>query len=170
MQPRGILKGFTIVSWKIPSFVNLNSNMIELKKSVSRWTRMRRKISPIEWRKQNIFDTERVGGSLSISLETLDHGEIVLTSTKRCPHWTVYTKNLENDNSGPCHSRSISNGTNHRVLPPVGGHGVIPGGAHDNSNDSPHMSDVQSDMIERGNLLFAVFSQNLRRVDFHDFV
>ena len=29
-------------------FVNLNSNMIELKKSVSRWTRTRRKISPIE--------------------------------------------------------------------------------------------------------------------------
>ena len=42
------MKGFTIDSKKIPNFVNLNSNMIELKKSVSRWTRTRRKISPIE--------------------------------------------------------------------------------------------------------------------------
>ena len=40
------------------------------------------------------------------------------------------TKNLENDNSGHCHSGSISIGTNHRVLPPVGGNGSIPGGAH----------------------------------------
>ena len=39
---RGILKGFTIASWKILNFVDLNSNM---KKSVSRWTRTRRKIS-----------------------------------------------------------------------------------------------------------------------------
>ena len=28
---RGIMKGCTIVSWKILNFVNLNSNMIELK-------------------------------------------------------------------------------------------------------------------------------------------
>ena len=34
----------------------------------------------------NIFDTSRIGGSLSVSLETLDHWETVLTSTKRCPH------------------------------------------------------------------------------------
>ena len=40
------LKGFTIASWKIPYFVNLISKLIELKKSVSRWTRTRRKISP----------------------------------------------------------------------------------------------------------------------------
>ena len=32
-----------------------------------------------------------------------------------------------------CHSGSIKNGTNHRVLPPVGGNGAIHGGAHDNS-------------------------------------
>ena len=44
---------------------------------------------------------------------------------------------------------SINTGTNHGVLPPVGGNGAIPGGAHNDSNESPHMSDVQSDMIER---------------------
>ena len=48
------------------------------------------------------------------------------------PHYTIYTKNLESDNSGQCHSGSINIGTNHRVLPPVGGNGSIPGGAHDN--------------------------------------
>ena len=46
---------------------------------------------------------------------------------------TVYTNKLENDNSGQCHSGSINTGTNHRVLPPVGGNGAIPGGAHNNS-------------------------------------
>ena len=30
---------------------------------------------------------------------------------------TVYTKNLEGENSGQCHSGSIKNSTNHRVLP-----------------------------------------------------
>ena len=42
------LKGFTIASRKIPYFVNLESALIELKKSASRWTRTRRKTSPIE--------------------------------------------------------------------------------------------------------------------------
>ena len=61
----------------------------------------------------------------------------------RCPHYTIYTKNLDNDNSGQCHSGNTNTGTNHRVLPPVGGNGSIPGGAHNNSKESPHMSDVQ---------------------------
>ena len=65
---REVSKGFTTASWKIPYFVNLNSNMIELKMSVSWWTNLRRKISPIEWRKKSTFDTERIGGSLSIIL------------------------------------------------------------------------------------------------------
>ena len=45
-------------------FVNLNSKLIELKKSVSRWARTRRKISLIEWRNKSFFNTERIGGSL----------------------------------------------------------------------------------------------------------
>ena len=52
----------------------------------------------------------------------------------------MYTKNVENDNSGQCHSGSINTGTNHRVLFPVGGNGAIPGGADNNSNESPQMS------------------------------
>ena len=40
---------------KILYFVNLKSALIELKKSVSRWTRTRRKISPIERRKEEYF-------------------------------------------------------------------------------------------------------------------
>ena len=51
----------------------------------------------------------------------------MLTSAKRS------TKNLENDNSGPCPTGSTRNGTNHRVLPPVGGNGVVPGGLPKNS-------------------------------------
>ena len=44
------LKGFTITSIKILYFVNLKSALIELKKSVSRWTRTRTKISPNDGR------------------------------------------------------------------------------------------------------------------------
>ena len=39
---------------------------------------------------------------------------------------------LENDTSGKCRSGSISNDTNHRVLLPVGGNGVVLGGVHNN--------------------------------------
>ena len=137
---RGILKGFTIASWEILNFVHLNLSMIELKQSVLGWTNLRKKISAIIWGKQSTFDTERIGASLSIILEKLDHWEIVLTSTMRWPHYTFHTKNLENDNSGQRHSGSTNVGTNHRVLPPAGGYGAIPGGAHDNSNESPQMS------------------------------
>ena len=38
------------------------------------------------------------------------------------------TKNLENDHSDRCLTGSTKNGTRHRVLPPVGGNGVDPGG------------------------------------------
>ena len=115
------------------------------------------------------FPLKEIGGFLSIVTEHLDDWKNVLTSTRRCPHYTIYTKNLENDNSGQCHSGSINTGTNHRVLPPVGGNGAIPGGAHNNSNESPHMSDVQSDMIELRNLLFADFGSHLRRATFTNF-
>ena len=83
---RKVLKGFTIASKTTQHFVNLNSKLIELKKSVSRWTKTRRKISPIEWRKKSTFETKRIGGSLSINLEKLDRWGIVLTSTMRWPH------------------------------------------------------------------------------------
>ena len=70
------------------------------------------------------------GVFLFIMTEHLDDCKIVLTSTRRCPHCTIYTKNLENDNDG----------NNHRVLPPVVGNGAISGGADNNSNETPHMS------------------------------
>ena len=68
---RSISKGCTVASWKIQNFVHPGSNMIEMKKFVSKWTILRTKISLITWRNQNIFDTNRIGGSFSISLETM---------------------------------------------------------------------------------------------------
>ena len=64
---RGILKEFTIDSWKILiSWISA--------RTWSNWRGMRpdgqktrRKIFPIIWRKQNTFDTERIGGSLNKS-------------------------------------------------------------------------------------------------------
>ena len=99
---RGNSQGSTIVSCKILFFVNPCSNMIEMKTFVSHGTILQNEISPIEWKNQNIFDTNTLGGSLSTSLETKGYWENVLTKTKRCLHWTVYTENLEDDNSGRC--------------------------------------------------------------------
>ena len=121
-------------------------------------------------RRQITLDTERIGGSLSMILEKPDRWEIVLTSTMRWPHLAVYTKNLVNNNSGQCHSGSIRNCTNHRV-PPVGGNGAVPGGAHDNAKVHK-WAYVQSDMIEREDSFFAVFGQpqTWRFSSFFDFV
>ena len=72
---RGSSQGFTIVSCEILIFVNVCSNMIEMKTFVSNGTILQNKISPIECQHQNIFDTNKIGGSLSRSLETKDHWE-----------------------------------------------------------------------------------------------
>ena len=137
---RKALKGFTIDSRKISNFVNLNSNMIELKKSASRWTRTRRKISPIEWRKMSTFDFKKNwwislnnSGKAGPVRDRSDFND-ALTSK------TVYTKNLEKNNSGQFNSGNTSNGTHLRVLHPAGGNGTFPGGAHDNKKESPRMS------------------------------
>ena len=116
---REVFKGSTIVLWTILNFVHLNSNMIVMKRSVSRWMNLRKKISAIIWRKQNTFDTEGIGGFLSIIPKHLDHWKIVLTSTRRCPHYTIYTKSLENDNSGQCHSDERRTKRHDRTLKPV---------------------------------------------------
>ena len=67
--PRIFFKGFTTASKTTQHFGNRCSALIELKRYASRWTKTRRKISPIEWRKMNTSDTKRIGGSLSINLE-----------------------------------------------------------------------------------------------------
>ena len=62
-----------IVSCEIMFFVNVCSNMVEMKMFVLNGTILQNKISPIECQNQNIFITDKIGGSLSISLE--DTGE-----------------------------------------------------------------------------------------------
>ena len=155
---RSISKGSTIVSCEMMIFVNVCSNMLEMKMFVLNGTILQNKISPIECQNQNIFDTDKIGGSLSISLETLaDHWEKVLISTKHCLHWTVYTENLEDNNSGPCLTGSTSNGNSHQVLPPVGGNGVDPGGLPKDSNKVHERGCMQRFMIERGTRCLQIF-------------
>ena len=62
-----------------------------------------KKISPIIWRKQNTFDTQRIGGSLNNPCKI---GPLRIRSdiNDALTTWTIYTKNLENNNSGQCHS------------------------------------------------------------------
>ena len=127
--------------------------------SVSRWTSLRKKISPIIWRKQNTFDTEGIGGFLSIMTEHLDDWKIVLTFQRGVVYLTPSTPRIWRTTTQASAILEVS------ILAPiiefflqVGGNGAIPGGAHsNNSNESPHTSNVQSHMIEHGNLLFAVF-------------
>ena len=76
-----------IVSCEIMILANVCPNMLAMKKFVSKGTILQNKISPIECQNQNIFNKDKIGGSLSRSLETLaDHLENVLTLTKRCLH------------------------------------------------------------------------------------
>ena len=174
LRKRCIKRGFEGIHdrfQKILHFENLNSKLIELKKSVSRWTTTRRRISPIEWRKMSTFDTKRIGGSLSTSLEKSDRWEIVLTSTMRWPHHTVFTKNLEKNNSRQLHSGNTSNGTHHRVLHPahLGDNGTILRELMTINKKVRNWAHVKSDMIERWDPLCRLFT-NLRRVDFQDFL
>ena len=56
-----------------PDFLNPCSNMIEMKMFVSNGTILQNKISPIKCQNQNIFITDKIGGSLSKSPETKDN-------------------------------------------------------------------------------------------------
>ena len=58
------LQGSMIVSCEIMFLVNECSNMIDTKKFVSNGTILQNKISPIECRNQNIFITDKIGGTL----------------------------------------------------------------------------------------------------------
>ena len=63
-----------IVSCEIMFSANECLKTIEMKMFVVNWTILQNKISPIECQNQNIFITDKIGGSLSKSLETLaDH-------------------------------------------------------------------------------------------------
>ena len=73
VEKRGTTKESMIDSCEIMFFANVCSNMIETKTFVENGTILQNKISPIECQSQNIFDTNKIGGSLSISLETKDH-------------------------------------------------------------------------------------------------
>ena len=53
------------------------------------------------------------------------------------------------DHSGRCPTGSTRNGTHHRVLPPVGGNGVDPGGLHKNSKKVDKRGCMQRFVIER---------------------
>ena len=66
---------------------------------------------------------------------------------------TVYTENLEDSNSGPCLAGSTSSGNHHRVLPPLGGNGVDPGGLLENSRKVNERGCMQRFKIERCNPL-----------------
>ena len=129
-----ISKKFTTASRKIQHSVTRYSKLIELKKYASRWTRMQRKISPFVCRKTSTFDTKRIGGSLSISLEKSDRWESVLTPTMRWPHHTVFTKNLEKQLA------LIPFWQYQQCTARLGGSGTIPDGAHDNWQESPQLS------------------------------
>ena len=52
---------------------------------------------------------------------------------------------------------SIRNGTRHRVVPPVGGNGVDPGGLPKNSKKVDERGRMQRFMIEQGHPLCSIF-------------
>ena len=69
---RGVFKGSTIPFCKILIFVNLNSKMIELKRSVSRWTNLRRRFH-LSHDARRVLSIQKGLVDLSIILEKPDH-------------------------------------------------------------------------------------------------
>ena len=64
-------QGSMIVSCEIMFSVSGCSNTIEMMMFVVNGTILQKKITPIECQNQNTFTTSKIGGSLSISPETL---------------------------------------------------------------------------------------------------
>ena len=152
-----------IVSCEVMFSVNGCSKTIEMKMFVVSGTILQKKITTIEIQNQNTFTTGKIGGSLSISQETLQNQrENVLTSTKRCLHQNVYTEKLEDDNSDPRPTGSTNNGNRHRVLPPPGGNGAIPGGLPKNSK-KVNKRGLRSNGATR---CLQIFGENPRRMAF----
>ena len=152
-----------IVSCEIIFSVNGCSKTVEMKKFVVHGTFLQKKITPTECQNQNTFTTGKIGGSLSISQETLQNQwENVLTSTKRCLHWTVYTEKLEDDNSSPFLTGSTNNRDQHRVLPPPGGNGANAGGLPKNSKK---VKKVDYDRTDR-RVVYRSLAKTLRQMAF----
>ena len=107
------------------------SELIGLKQNPSRWTRWRRKISPIAFRPKNMRDIRRPGLSLSTHLDAMHRGNSDQTSAKNSQRCTVFTVSLEKSDLHRFLSGSIRDGIR-RLLHPArhGGSGMTTGGAH----------------------------------------
>ena len=71
LKKRCIKRRSMIVSCEIMFSVNGRSETIEMKMFVVHGTFLQNKITPIECQNQNTFTTGKIGGSLSISQETI---------------------------------------------------------------------------------------------------
>ena len=70
---RKVIKGSTIVSCEIMLSVNGCSKTFEMKMFVVNGTILQNKMTPIECHNQNTFTKGKIGGSPSLSLETLQN-------------------------------------------------------------------------------------------------
>ena len=77
---------------------------------------------------------------------------------------------MEDNNSSPCLFGSTSNGNRHRVLPPLGGIGVDPGGFPKNSKKVNKRGRMQRFIIDRGNPLSADLWVKPQRNGFREFL
>ena len=103
--------------------------MIGMEMFVLNGTILQKMISPTECQNQNIFITDE-NWWISLNKSGNTGGPLRKRSdfNQALSTLTVYIENLEDNNSGPCHTGSTSNGNRHGVLPPLGGNGVDPGG------------------------------------------
>ena len=130
----------TIASKTIPYFANLNSALIELEKSASGWTRTRRKIFTYRMTedeyfryKQNWWISFNKAGKIGPMRDRSDFNE-ALTKLHR-----LHQESGEN-NSHRFLSGNTRNGIRRLLHPAHPGGGTIPGGAHDNQQESPQLS------------------------------
>ena len=115
--------------------------------------------------KQNWWISLNKSGNDTQPLRKRSDFKQALSTLKR-----FYTKKLEETNSSPFLTGSTSNGHRHRVLPPLGGNGVDPGGLPKNSKKVNERGCMQRLVIERGNALFTELWRKPQTNGFQEFI
>ena len=156
-------QGSMIVSCEIMLSANGCSKTIEMMFVVN-GTILQKKITPFECQNQNIFITDKTGGSLSV--KSRDTGGPLRDRSDF--NQALSKLNRLHRESGKQQLRSMPywkcsrNGTLHRVLLPPGGNGANPGGLPENSKKN-NKRGLRSNGATCGS---QIFGENLRRMAF----
>ena len=160
-----------IVSCEIMFFVNVCSNMIEMKMFVSNATIWQNKISPIKCQNQNISITDKIGGSPSI--KSGDTGGLLRNRSDF--NQALSTLNRLHRESGGPQFRPMPYWKYQQWQPSSSSsstwcNGMNPGGLLKNSKKVNERGCMQRFKIERGNPLFTELWRKPQTKGFQEFI